>query len=72
VLDVEVAERGLADRGLDAGDQVLRVDRRVDAVLAEHRDRDDVSFPMTTLPSRLFRLLHRRTPRVRAEHPSGQ
>ena len=42
VLDVEVAERGLADRGLDARDHVARVDRRVDAVLAEHRDRDDV------------------------------
>ena len=42
VLDVEVAERRLVHRGLDALNLVLRVDRRLDAVLAEHRDRDDV------------------------------
>ena len=42
VLDVEVTERRLADSGLDPGDQVLRIDRRVHAVFPKHGDGDDV------------------------------
>ena len=42
MLDVEVAERRLAHRRLDARDLVLRIDGGVHSVLAEHRDGDDV------------------------------
>ena len=42
VLDVEVAERRLADRRFDPRDLVLRVDGRVHPIPSEHRDGDDV------------------------------
>ena len=42
LLDVEIAEHVLVHRRLEPRDDVLAVDRRVDAKLSEHRDADDV------------------------------
>ena len=74
MLDVEIAHGVFGDRGLDALDLILRVDRGVHAVLPEHRDRDDVHLlrrdDVAVAP--FFDLLPSpERPGVRAGHPGG-
>ena len=44
LLDIEVTEHRRMHHHVDALDLILRVDRCVHAVLAEHRDRHDMHF----------------------------